>query len=367
MKRWFRGEKAHARAGMGGAQLLTRGAYIIIVARLIPGGGRRPRSRRATSTRSRGAGSSSTTSRPASSGRRTPPFSATSAARRSRPTRGRDSSSRSWSRRASPSSSRRSGTSGNGAAPPSDAAPAMRLHVTGDPGSSDRSCSVSPRARAAGESRSATRRPCGRCFDACATSCRDPHGIPPGRARRVEITVDGAQNVARAARMSGHRLGPRCRRTSSSAGARLPVQGGRRRRPGRRLRACEGTSQSSVCAKRAGCARGAAVISSSAGRATIRRSTSLRPSTRAHLLRGQDPLPDQVGDLASALLELAGWRCQGVLHVAGPDRLSRAELAELVRGVPVARAPAPSRAAARLLPGLDSRTRSPGDAPARCA
>ncbi len=51
--------------------------------------------------------------------------------------------------------------------------------------------------------------------------------------------------------------------------------------------------------------------------------------------------PTQVGDLASALLELAGLEVSGVLHVAGPDRLSRAELAELVGGVPVARAPAP--------------------------
>jgi dTDP-4-dehydrorhamnose reductase len=51
--------------------------------------------------------------------------------------------------------------------------------------------------------------------------------------------------------------------------------------------------------------------------------------------------PIQVGDLASALLELARFELNGVLHVAGADRLSRADLAELVAGRPVRRAPAP--------------------------
>lgn len=51
--------------------------------------------------------------------------------------------------------------------------------------------------------------------------------------------------------------------------------------------------------------------------------------------------PVQVGDLAGALLELAGLEVAGPLHVAGPDAVSRAELAELVTGRPVRRAPAP--------------------------
>lgn len=38
VKRWFRGEKAHARLAWAEHQLLARGAYIIIVARFIPGG-----------------------------------------------------------------------------------------------------------------------------------------------------------------------------------------------------------------------------------------------------------------------------------------------------------------------------------------
>jgi dTDP-4-dehydrorhamnose reductase len=42
--------------------------------------------------------------------------------------------------------------------------------------------------------------------------------------------------------------------------------------------------------------------------------------------------PIQVGDLADALIELAATDLSGVLHVAGPDRLSRHEFAELLAG-----------------------------------
>jgi dTDP-4-dehydrorhamnose reductase len=52
--------------------------------------------------------------------------------------------------------------------------------------------------------------------------------------------------------------------------------------------------------------------------------------------------PIQVGDLAAALLELAELEVGGVLHVAGGDALSRADLAELVVGRPVRRSPAPA-------------------------
>jgi dTDP-4-dehydrorhamnose reductase len=45
--------------------------------------------------------------------------------------------------------------------------------------------------------------------------------------------------------------------------------------------------------------------------------------------------PIQVGDLADALLELAGTDHAGLLHVAGADRLSRHEFAELLTGGPV--------------------------------
>ncbi len=51
--------------------------------------------------------------------------------------------------------------------------------------------------------------------------------------------------------------------------------------------------------------------------------------------------PVQVADLASALLELADTDLTGALHVAGADAVSRADLAELVTGCPVRRSPAP--------------------------
>jgi dTDP-4-dehydrorhamnose reductase len=52
--------------------------------------------------------------------------------------------------------------------------------------------------------------------------------------------------------------------------------------------------------------------------------------------------PIAVADLAAALLEVAALDVTGVLHVAGPDHVSRAELAELIVGHPVRRAPAPA-------------------------
>jgi dTDP-4-dehydrorhamnose reductase len=45
--------------------------------------------------------------------------------------------------------------------------------------------------------------------------------------------------------------------------------------------------------------------------------------------------PIDVGDLAGALLELAVADYAGLLHVAGADRLSRYQLAQLLRGGPV--------------------------------
>jgi dTDP-4-dehydrorhamnose reductase len=53
----------------------------------------------------------------------------------------------------------------------------------------------------------------------------------------------------------------------------------------------------------------------------------------------RSPVP--VGDLAEALLELVELDVRGPLHVAGPDDVSRAEFAELIRRAPVRSAPAP--------------------------
>jgi dTDP-4-dehydrorhamnose reductase len=52
--------------------------------------------------------------------------------------------------------------------------------------------------------------------------------------------------------------------------------------------------------------------------------------------------PTSADDLARALVELAALDLSGVLHVAGADALSRAELAELVTGQPVRHTRAPA-------------------------
>jgi dTDP-4-dehydrorhamnose reductase len=52
--------------------------------------------------------------------------------------------------------------------------------------------------------------------------------------------------------------------------------------------------------------------------------------------------PAQVDDLAAALLELCAGDVAGPLHVAGPDAVSRWELAGLIAGRPVRGVPAPA-------------------------
>jgi dTDP-4-dehydrorhamnose reductase len=51
--------------------------------------------------------------------------------------------------------------------------------------------------------------------------------------------------------------------------------------------------------------------------------------------------PISVMSLASALLELAALDVAGVLHVAGPEAVSRVQLAERLRGGPVRGRPTP--------------------------
>jgi dTDP-4-dehydrorhamnose reductase len=75
------------------------------------------------------------------------------------------------------------------------------------------------------------------------------------------------------------------------------------------------------------------------------------PEPSKHELAAQDPeatfftnevrCPVQVGDLAAALLELAALDFPGLLHLAGPDGVSRAEFAQLVARRPVRAAEAP--------------------------
>lgn len=63
--------------------------------------------------------------------------------------------------------------------------------------------------------------------------------------------------------------------------------------------------------------------------------------------------PLRLADLGAALLELAGLETSGVLHVAGPEAISRAELASRLRGGPVRAGLGPRSGRARNV-ALDS-------------
>lgn len=157
-----------------------------------------------------------------------------------------------------------------------------------------------------------------------------------------EIVVDGSENVARAARLVGARLV----HVSSDV-----VFGGRAGRPYR-----EDDPPSPCSAYGAAKAEAEVRVADVHADAAIVRTSLLlggpgHPPSK-HELAARDPSatwfedelrsPILVGDLARALLELTTLGRTGVLHVAGADGLSRAELAELVCGRPVRRAAAPS-------------------------
>lgn len=61
----------------------------------------------------------------------------------------------------------------------------------------------------------------------------------------------------------------------------------------------------------------------------------LAADPRASFFTDEVRCPIQAGDLAEALIELARTERFGVLHVAGADRLSRSDFAELLAGHPV--------------------------------
>lgn len=156
-----------------------------------------------------------------------------------------------------------------------------------------------------------------------------------------EITVDGAENVARAARGMGARL------VHLSTDV---VFSGRKESPYTEDDGVDPVSEYG----RAKAESERRVLEACPDTLVVRTSLLVGGPGHApskHELAAVDPertfyedeirCPTQVGDLASALLELVSLGASGVLHVAGPDRVSRAELAELVSGGPVARAPAP--------------------------
>ena len=156
-----------------------------------------------------------------------------------------------------------------------------------------------------------------------------------------EITVEGAENVARAA----HAVGARLVHLSTDV-----VFDGRKGAP-----YVEADAPSPVSAYgRAKADAEARVAAAHPGALLVRTSLlyggpGLEPSR--HELAARDVAatffedeirsPVQVDDLASALLELAALDVAGPLHVAGADDLSRADFAELIAGRPVRRLSAP--------------------------
>jgi dTDP-4-dehydrorhamnose reductase len=157
-----------------------------------------------------------------------------------------------------------------------------------------------------------------------------------------EVTVDGAAHVAAAA----HEVGARLLHLSTDV-----VFDGRKRAP--YVEADEPSPASEYGRAKAESER--RVLSAHPGALVVRTSLIFggpghEPSKHERMAFDPDIVffedeircPIQVGDLAAALLELAGLEFTGIVHVAGPDALSRADLAELVTGAPVRRAPAPA-------------------------
>jgi dTDP-4-dehydrorhamnose reductase len=155
-----------------------------------------------------------------------------------------------------------------------------------------------------------------------------------------EITVDGAENVARAAAAVGARL------VHLSTDV---VFDGRKGAP-----YVEEDPLSPVTDYGRAKAEAEARVARAHPEALIVRTSLIyggaEPSK--HELAAHDPSftfftneirnPVQAGDLAEALLELAELSVSGPLHAAGADAVSRAEFAELITGAPVASAPAPA-------------------------
>lgn len=156
----------------------------------------------------------------------------------------------------------------------------------------------------------------------------------------LEITVDGAENVARAAAAVGARL----IHLSTDV-----VFDGRKGAP-----YVEADEVSPVTDYGRAKAEAELRVARAHPEALIVRTSLIyggaEPSK--HELTARDPSftfftneirsPVQVGDLARALVELAALDVAGPLHVAGADAVSRADFAELIVGAPVASALAPA-------------------------
>jgi dTDP-4-dehydrorhamnose reductase len=155
-----------------------------------------------------------------------------------------------------------------------------------------------------------------------------------------EVTVDGAENVARAAAAVGAKL------VHLSTDV---VFDGRKGAP-----YVEDDPLSPVTDYGRAKAEAEARVARAHPGALIVRTSLIYGGTQPskHEVTAHDPSftfftneirnPVQAGDLAEALLELAELDVSGPLHVAGADAVSRADFAELITGAPVSSAPAPN-------------------------
>jgi len=157
-----------------------------------------------------------------------------------------------------------------------------------------------------------------------------------------EITVDGAGNVAAAAREVGARLIHLSTDVVFDGRKGSPYAEGDEPCPATEYGRAK--AESEVRVRRAHpdalVVRTSLLVGGPEHEPSKHELAALDPDLKFH--EDEIRCPIQVGDLAAALLELAGLALTGVLHVAGADAVSRADLAELVAGRPVRRAPAPA-------------------------
>jgi dTDP-4-dehydrorhamnose reductase len=169
-------------------------------------------------------------------------------------------------------------------------------------------------------------------------------GARAGLDRDWAVTADGAANVAVAAAAAGARL-VHVSTDAVLAGTAAPYDESARPDPVNRYGAAKAAAETAVRAAdpAAAVARAPLIVGDGASRHE-RLVHALHDGTATGaLFTDRHRTPVHVGDLAAALLELAGTDHAGVLNVAGPDAVSWYELGLLVArrdGLDPARLPA---------------------------
>jgi len=156
-----------------------------------------------------------------------------------------------------------------------------------------------------------------------------------------EVTVDGAENVARAAREVGARLAHLSTDVVFDGRKGSPYVENDAVCPVTEYGRAKAEAEARVQAACPGAliVRTSLIVGGPGFAPSKHEQVALDPAMTFY--EDEIRCPIQVGDLATALLELAGLDVAGVLHVAGSDAVSRADLAELVARRSVRRARAP--------------------------